>query len=541
VGTSHIIPTSSPTPQDNPRKSPDLERRILSAFALACAVACVYAMRRADPDLWGYLAYGRLFVERGGPVSQDPFAYTSSGYHWVTFEYLAQILFWEVYHLAGPLGLIVLKCLVGGLGVYFLSVAVRATSEDPFVWVPVFLFATSTVSRYFLFRPQLFTFAFFALYTAVLIRFLLGRSRAVWALPIVMLAWANLHGGFLAGLGLLCLALALRICQNANSGWGRDLFIGTRPLSIALLASILVTFVNPQGLRLWLYVLTEVLHGTNRRYIDEWRPTLHVGDYWTAVALILLTAGLAIVGWLAHRHLSSVGGLRPWQWVLSCVPFTLMAYWSVRHVPIAIIWIAPVVAILASNLKARLSGRHLLQSCWPFVAAVACLPAILTLCIACVQPWPRIEVSGDTLGSKHPCAAVAFMRQNHLNGNLYNPLWWGSYITWQLYPGVLVSMDGRNISAFPDNMVVENLKFYSDSASRVDLEAPLRYDTDFLLVPSDRPVLQGISDDARWHKIFSDRDSALFVRADKERPWSGQPPDGQKLEAPGSSCPDFMR
>jgi len=515
---------------------------VMRAFALGCAAVCVYAMRQADPDLWGYLAYGRLFVEHGGPVTWDPFAYTSAGSHWVAFEYLAQVLIWEAYHLGGPLGLIVLKCLVGGSAVYFLFAAIRAASDDSAVWVAVFVLAASILSRYFLFRPQLFSFAFFALYTVVLIRSLLGDSKALWVLPVIMLAWVNLHGGFLAGLGLLCVAVALRVFQNANTrGWGRQLLVGTRGLWIALFASIVVTFVNPQGLRLWSYVLTEVFHNTNRLYIDEWRPTLQAGDHWTAVTFILLTAVLAIVGWLGHRHLASLGGLRPWQWVLSCVPLTLMAFQSVRHVPIATIWMAPVIALLASGLRARLSGAHLFQVGWPVVAGVACLPAILTCYIVLMQPSPGITVAMGTLGSKHPCSAVAFMRKNDLRGNLYAPLWWGSYITWHLYPEVRVSMDGRNISLFPDRMVVENLKFYSDGASRVDLDAPLRYETRFLLVPSDRLVLQRVLGDSRWRNIFSDSDSALFVRADKQQ-WLTMPPsNNRRPETPAPGCPNFMK
>ena len=237
-------------------------------------------------------------------------------------------------------------------------------------------------------------------------------------------------------------------------------------------------------------MLTEVAHNTNRLYIDEWRPTLQVGDQWTAGTLMFLTTGLAIVGWLGHRHLSLAGGLRPWQWVLSCVPLTLMAFQSVRHVPIATIWIAPVIALLASSLRQRLPAPHLFQLVWPVVAGVACIPAVLICYTVATRPGPAIDASAGTLGATHPCSAVSFMRQHHLRGNLYTPLWWGSYVTWHLYPDVLVSMDGRNISLFPDRMVVESLEFYTASANRVDLDAPFRHDTDYLLVPSNRPVLE---------------------------------------------------
>ena len=42
----------------------EVRNRMADAFALACAVVCLYSMRRADPDFWGYLSYGKLFAEQ---------------------------------------------------------------------------------------------------------------------------------------------------------------------------------------------------------------------------------------------------------------------------------------------------------------------------------------------------------------------------------------------------------------------------------------------------------------------------------------------
>jgi len=509
--------------------------------AVACAAACVYAMRRADPDLWGYLAYGRFFVEHGVPASQDPFAYTTVGYRWVAFEYLAQVLLWEAYKLGGPPGLIGLKCVVGGAAVFFMYLGIRAVSARPVVWIPAFLFATATVSRYFLFRPQLFTFAFLALYAALLLRFLLGQRRGLWALPVAMLAWANLHGGFIAGLGLLGLVLILRVVQNANApGAGARLLEGTARLWAVIGASMVVTFVNPHGWRLWSYVLTEILHDTNRRYISEWRPALQSGDHWTIVSLVVLTAGLAVLGWLGHRRASIVAGLRPWQWVLAGMPLVLMAFWSVRHVPIAAIWVAPIVALLASNLEARKSDRRGPGGGWAVAGTIACIPAALTCIVVITQPLPRIEIAGDTLGPTHPCSSANFIRQNELTGSLYNPLSWGSYLTWSLHPRVRVSMDGRNISAFPDAVVLENLRFYFGNPSEEEVEAPLRYATDFLLVPSDRPVLGRILSDGRWRRIFADTNSSLFVREGEKGRAIAASLGGRESATTGPACPDFM-
>src|SRR3954452_17961677 len=96
-------------------------RTALHVFAFAMAAVCLYSMRRADPDLFGYLASGRLFVEQGGVSDLHPFAYTSAGFQWVTFEYGAHVLLWLAYRFAGPMGLIILKCLVGGVALAFLA------------------------------------------------------------------------------------------------------------------------------------------------------------------------------------------------------------------------------------------------------------------------------------------------------------------------------------------------------------------------------------------------------------------------------------
>ncbi len=151
--------------------------------AAVVGALCAYAMRKVDPDLYGYLAYGRLFVEQGRIAVEDPFAYTSTGSTWVAFEWLAQLTLWIAYDTAGPLGLIGLKCLLGGIAVYFVYDAVRVASGRDFHWLPVFGFVTANFSRYFIFRPQLFTFAFFALFVAVLLRHLMRRRTSLWVLP----------------------------------------------------------------------------------------------------------------------------------------------------------------------------------------------------------------------------------------------------------------------------------------------------------------------------------------------------------------------
>ncbi len=77
-------------------------------------------------------------------------------------------------------------------------------------------------------------------------------------------------------------------------------------------------------------------------------------------------------------------------------------------------------------------------------------------------------------------------------------------------------------------MVVENFDFYLKNASEADVDVPLRYATDFVLVPADSPVLSRLETDRRWRQAFRDGDAALFARSDAALPAA--------LVLPPSSC-----
>jgi hypothetical protein len=495
------------------RPSWTAERLVLACLALLVAVVAVYASRQTDPDFWGHLRYGRFFAENGLNERTDPFAYTTEGLYWHGFEWLAQWLLWQSYSLGGARGLIVLKCLVGGGTIYFLYRGIRLGSADARVGAPVLMLTAGMVGRWFLFRPQLFTFCFFAYFVFVLFAHLLGRRAALWTLPLVQVAWANLHGGFLAGLGAIGLALGLRGLQAAyrNEFRPRALWSATWPLGLTLAAALAATLLNPLGLDLWRYILTEMTHDTNRLYIDEWMPLLRFDrNAWTILTVFLLLGVLLFAGLLAQLRPGRIAGLPAWVWLLSCLPLTWMTFGSVRHVPILVLWTAPVLALLAEGAAVGWGAARLWHLSWLVVTGLIGLPTFLALYFSLADLRPGIRVPPVP---PLPSGAAAFLRANHLDGNVYAPLEWGSFLTWELYPGVRVAMDGRNVSLFPSAQVRENLTYYLLEGE--DPDVPLRYATDYLLVPLGAPVLKAVRGKPHWQELYADEEAVLFVRADK--------------------------
>ena len=444
----------------------------LHALAFVAAVVRLYSMRQADPDLFGYLASGRLFVEQGGVTTHDPFAYTTAGFQWVTFEYGAHVLLWLAYRFAGPVGLIALKCLLGGVALAFLAAAVRAASRQPHVWVPVFVLCASAVSRFFLFRPQLFTFAFLRC---------LSPSCSGTRRPAGAAVGAAARHGRMGQH-----ARRLRRRPRGHRARDRDTRVTAPARETALGRAWRLRrrhLREPHG-RAALGLCPHGAHARHeRRYTVEWGPASLNTDAWSAIALTFIAVTLLGLTWFACRDAPRAERTSRLVWALTCVPLVVMAYVSVRHVPLAAIWAAPVIARLASDALESAAFRRV----WFAFQGVAVVPACLTAVLAFVSPQPVISADGGALGSRHPCSAAAFLKANHLSGNVFTPLWWGSYLTWELYPSVRVSMDGRNISLYTDRMVVENFDFYLKNASEADVDVPLRYATRLRPRPGRQP------------------------------------------------------
>jgi hypothetical protein len=220
--------------------------RLADAVALVIGVVCVYGMRRVDPDLYGYLTYGRLFLERGTLTGNDPFAYTSAD---------------------SPLGDVRIHCanhLMAGLplvgparphrpqvparrvAIAALYAAIRFAGRDPMV-------VSSHVRALHDRRRSLLSVPPAALHVRVLQRVRPGavsipapRPGASLAPASLMLMWANSHGGFVAGLGAIGLAIILRVCDLVSRGsWSvGSVVTGTRPLWLTLAACFVATLFN---------------------------------------------------------------------------------------------------------------------------------------------------------------------------------------------------------------------------------------------------------------------------------------------------------
>jgi hypothetical protein len=463
----------------------------------------------ADPDLWGYLAFGRLYWNSGQFPFQDVFAYLPTLPRWVYHEWLSGVLFYPLFQAAGPVGLQLLKYGFGlaTLGLVYLTARRRgADSMASLIFLLVIQgFLTSGYSPV---RAQVFTFAFFALslYLVETAR-LTGRWwRLLWLVPL-QIFWANLHGGFLAGLGLVGL-------YALGEALSRRPFL---PFVLIFLASGLATLINPYGGEYWHYLLRAV--SMPRPYITEWASVFQ--NLRTGVS-----PGQTIYFFLVVFFSLYLAWRTRWRELTPILALGLTVYLGMMHQRHQIFFFllggAYLPARLSGFLEKMKSDSHVIAVCrylgWKTPMAVGVLLVVLsTFKIVHHSPLtlylPSLPEQITQSKIYYPVGAVEHIRKNHLSGNLLTEFDWGEYLIWTLYPQCRVSLDGRYETVYEEKVCDAYFNFIKGKAGwRNFLQ---QYPPELVLVKSQTRIYSLMHAEPGWREAYHDSGSALFLRQDK--------------------------
>ncbi len=418
-----------------------------------------FSANSADPDLWGHVLFGQRLLQSGVLERVDTYSWTAAGAPWINHEVLAELCLAWVHRLAGGSGLFWLMTCCG-LATWWWALrlgAERLTRSERWIAWSVAALASVEIAFGFAARPQMFTGLALVALLWLLRRSAAGRVGWALALPLLFGLWINLHGGALAGVVLLWLTAITASPLEQWAGRWMPLTLTPRRVRVALWlaapAATVALLANPWGLGLFRWLLACV--SLQRPEIPEWNPTPWGWDHAPFFALLVLAAG----AWFASRRPKPL-----WEAaVLGAL--AVAALHSVRHTPLfCIAALALMPRYVADALQ--LGQAHLARVAklvrQPAAQAAACLAfAVLTAAMV-MAFWQRDR---DTLGtmavprSQYPLAAIDFIRQHDLTGNLLVFFDWGELCLWEL-PGCAVSFDGRADTCYPTSLTVEHWKFY---------------------------------------------------------------------------------
>lgn len=465
---------------------------------------------QADPDLWWHVRTGRRIIAERGLPSVDDWSFTAAGRDWVNHEWLSDVFMAVAYESAGGSGLLVLRGILFIALVAGLVIAIANRVEHPLAVFVIVMATVPVLGTFINMRAHSFTYALLV-WTVVVLDLARRRDlRWLYALPLVMLVWVNLHGGFLLGLGfigasLLAMLLGLDGIRRLDAAERRTV-VG---VGIATLAATLVT---PFGADLYGYLASELT--ANHSIVSEWQPVSgsQVPFFWlyflVPMALYLLARrwrNVTLAVFLA------VTALQTWQQARFFVVLGLFA--------------ALVAAEAIGHLtRRRIDDRstsliHRLTAPAPVLAALASVTVVVLLSTLASLLAGRSGVAVDT--AIYPIRATEWLAEEipAEPANLGLPLRWGGYALWHL-PHMQVAIDGRNLTVYDDDWVDAYLRAERDG------RVPKLGDSavaDVWMLQADSKLVPTLANSSEWHIAYRDPIAVVLLPGTGE-PVQGAPP-----------------
>jgi hypothetical protein len=468
-----------------------------------------------DADTYWHTVLGQMTLQQRAVVTADTFSFTCQGERWTDTQWLAECVMAAIYGAAGWDGLLLATTVV--LAATYAAIVARLSRAGLTVMPTVLLLmmVLAASSHQFHVRPLVLTIALLSWTFALLADVEAGRAPAVrlWWLVPAFVIWTNVHGGVLAGLGTVGLAVG---------GWGMAASAGWKtPLprrAIALLPLLpLCCLVNPYGLdlpRAWWEILTLPLPSM----IQEHAPLNPSHGY----AMIIVLLGLAYVAALA--------GVKPRQlrvtWLLPLVWFALTCQ-RVRNAPLFAVTAAIALAdvLPATRWAGWLTRRGFLRSraddgdapqrmprgrlVWTLLpVATVLLTAVLQVIAVpmpvigrgCVQPdrsrWP-VELLPELRAIATPSAQP----------RLFNDMLFGGFLIYHA-PGLKVFIDGR-CELYGREFLLAYDRLRNEEPAGIEAWADA-YGFRHALVEPDTPLDRYLGQTGRWRLVRRTAAGALY-------------------------------
>jgi hypothetical protein len=442
-------------------------------------------------DLTYHLRAGREILATGAIPSVDTWTFTATGTPWFDQQWGAQVGLRLAEALGSWTGLVILRASLTAIIVGALFGIARRLRLDvrlaTLMTLAAFIVALPAMGL----RPQLFGMACFAV---VLLAVAERRRtpRVIWAIPIIVAIWANLHGSFF----LAPLVLGLAWIEDIHDRSPR----ARTTLAVAIV-SVITACVTPFGPTVWLYVTSLSSNPEVTSQVTEWQPTsLRNGP-----GILFFSSALAIAVVLMRRDRPT-----PWPSLLWLGAFFAIGLYAVRGVawwPLAAVaTLFPLMPSRSEATQTRVDSPGVRRINGVIVAVAAGVGVALLPLWRPMDPGTRTPVG--TLAHA-PSGLTAALRGVVRPGDrIFNAQIWGSWFEYA-FPEATVAVDSR-VEMIPAEVWRSYKRVLSVDG---DLPSELRdWDVRFVaLQPQDRALADRLAD-AGWSVVRSDVDGSVLAR-----------------------------
>lgn len=460
-------------------------------LALLFILPIAFFLSITPHDYWFYVRIGRDILESGVIPRADTFSYTYAGRPIFYQPWLSAVIFWLAHSLGGATLTFLLKGVSIALAYGMTWILMRSAGTGAKLATVLLILLGFSSSMNWSMRPQILAYPLFVIALWALWHWQIGHAKWLWALPIVILFWINLHGSFILAFILLGSALLFGAGDR-------------KKLAIWAVICLLVTLINPRGIFVWQFVSDMLTSPSDQLFATEWRPPVNAG-WQMNIFFGWLLLFIPLVA-LSPRRLT----LLEWVWFLS---FGWLALSGLRYV----IWFMFIMAVLSGALLTELL-RSLKPETTPPVSKPVfnyVLSGLILLLPLTMLPGVREAWWTDAPPPYHeattPIAATAWLAAHpDLAGPLFAEYTFGSYLTFAL-PSRLLWIDNR-FNAYPPEhwekyRTISSAEFSWDNLlDRVNLL--------MLSLHTQKTLVRAVEKSELWCEQYRDETAVIFSRCE---------------------------
>jgi hypothetical protein len=396
----------------------------------------------SDGDLPRHLLVGKLIRTTHEIHRTDIFSYRTTGFPSIPHEWLAQVILSIFYDMLGVGGVVFFTALIvtSTWAIIYYDALRRSESL-----LTALLFTGLGISAsliHILPRPHLFSYIFTVLWILVLEQIRKDRPQHWWILPILMLAWVNLHGMFVLGIVIWAIYLVGDLFENPSKAWFTS--ATTKSMLMGGILALLATLISPTGIKIWEAIASLGGNAYIKSRIPEYQSAnFQIAETWPFILILLL----CIMSFSRSAYKTS------WTHAFLVTAFAGVALYSSRMLPLFAIVAVP---ITARAFSAWIKQDFPKSPVWTTESNIATINhssngliwVIAVVLAVSVLFRSNIPIDTGNQGNNFsdkffPVQAVTWLESNPQSGHVFNEFDWGGYMLLKLWPAYQIFMDGH--------------------------------------------------------------------------------------------------
>src|SRR3989344_404484 len=492
---------------------------LVLVFALLFVLS-IHSFNSIGQDIGRHLKVGEIIWQTKEIPKTNLFSYTEPNSPFTNHHWLSEVVFYHIFNFCGFTGLILVKVLlVFGVFLLLFFGIKKYSSFWPLLisfLLSVFIFIERTEVR-----PEIFSFAILSFFLFALFKAKYENKYFwLWFLPVLEILWVNFHIYFFIG-PFLILAFSLdRLFSSGpdfkpskESNLARIILIGT--------LTGLATLINPagfKGARLPFKVLNE--YGYT---IAENQTLFFLADFFNfnlSIFVFELSAVALIIAFiLTAKKLRT----RIFEIIISSF-FIYAGFKMLRNLPLYALASFPVMAIILNDIFSKIKNRLKLAKSSRIspILKMTFSGFLILLIFLVLNNWFYGHInSSKAFGLSVPNGlerAVDFVKDNQIEGPMFNNFDVGGYLIGSLYPEEKVFVDNR-----PE---AYSVKFFSEVYKPMQAdkeqwaEYSKKYDINFIFFGHadatswGQDFLESIVKNPDWKTVYINEDAIILVKDD---------------------------